>query len=321
MSKGKSCFLTCMMVISLPLTVHASSVDRIGECKISAKVLKKNLYTSNINVENEITAKDSSLLNAIAMVSKPEKSVLDAIEPVDSVQEKATQPLKKTTTQANAKAISPVSIVTPINDAPQNELLANAAGGDEQEELVVFDEERQLEDVSADVEGLEVVDVEERRDVVKVPYTPSREEEIIMSTIDPFEYQRGTWGDTKIIRESERLKVSIDSDLVKQYLINQERKNHSDEDLVELEKPVSTITFQGRAGGLNDNIKSLLSHTDGLNLEVDVSENHKFEYDFEITANSVLKIIDLLVEPFVSPFPIKATFHKGNKVVYVYYAK
>lgn len=150
------------------------------------------------------------------------------------------------------------------------------------------------------------------------------EDEILNSTINPIEYQKvneHSFLDVQALNQ--RMYAEVDSDQVKAYLIseyyNTDDNPHNDRE--KLERPKTKFYFKARKGSLNQNIESLIENMDGVSAVTDISENHTLFNNFIIEGDSLLEILDQLIDSFTSPHPLKTKVHSINKVIHVYYKK
>ena len=155
-------------------------------------------------------------------------------------------------------------------------------------------------------------------------YVLTPEDRIMASDIDPLLYQAEVEFKTLLIsKTTDRLLAKVDAPQAKAYLINRFYNTDDIEtnDREPIERPTSLFTFKGKKGSLKENLEVLLSHSANLRLISDISENHFLDYGFEIQGASVLHILDELVAPFKSPYPVKVNVYSKNKAAHVYYAK
>lgn len=78
------------------------------------------------------------------------------------------------------------------------------------------------------------------------------------------------------------------------------------------------LAFKVEPGSLQDNLEKLASYTRHTNIVYNVSKNHRLPNEFWVYGDGVLSIIDQLVDPFVSPRPVKANWYENNIVEITY---
>ncbi|GIC77212.1 hypothetical protein [Moritella sp. F3] len=135
----------------------------------------------------------------------------------------------------------------------------------------------------------------------------SAEDKIRSLTINPFDYQHTPeFSYLTLNKKTDRVWMSIDDDKVKEYLLDKEWRLDPEFE-TESEKPVKPIAkvhFKVIKGSLKENLEALLSATKSTELVYSASLNHYFYNDFELEEDSVLKVIDRIIEPFKTPHQV-----------------
>lgn len=221
-----------------------------------------------------------------------------------------------------AETSEPATIVTPLNEGIELE----------QPDKEKIEEVLESGAYSVDIPpAIAVGNIEETestsdfsKNIFMQEYTLTPEDKIMGEIVDPLEYQNTPEVPAlRIIKETSRVNVEVDEASVKAYLISVYYNTNTviEDDREPLKRPESLVVFHGKKGTLNENINALIKATDGINVVSDISDNHRFDFDFTIKGGSALSILDQLVESFVAPYPVSSKIYKRNEVAHVFYKR
>lgn len=78
------------------------------------------------------------------------------------------------------------------------------------------------------------------------------------------------------------------------------------------------LAFKVTPVSLEDNLRKLASYTAHTVVVYKVSKNHRLPNEFWVYGDGVLSIIDQLVDPFVTPRPVRANWYENNIIEITY---
>jgi len=132
-------------------------------------------------------------------------------------------------------------------------------------------------------------------------------DKIMSLTINPLDYQyTPEFTHLSVNKNTDRVWMSVDDVKVKEYLLDEESRLDPkfETDSRKPVRPIAKVHFKVIKGSLKANLEALLSATNSTELVYKASLNHYFYNDFELEGDSVLKVVDRIIEPFKTPHQV-----------------
>lgn len=316
--------------IGEPITHTSESERKVGVANVLYEfdgTPSENSYQSILEYPNDITHAES--VKQIYNVHDADEDIVTPVKPKIALDNKVSSSstlIAKSPEKSDANTV-PKDIFTLVKTkvAPDNKASSSSTLIEKSPEKArktkfksSLDENKA---VTVPKENI-VESTQAHKEVLFQTLTP--EDRIMSSDINGLEYQYPVeFKALTLVKTTENVSVSLDEEAAKAHLINQyyNTDTNYENDREVIERPKGLVVFKGVIGTLNENIHLLFEATGGVNAISDVSDNHKFEYEFTIEGETALKVFDKMIDAFKSPNPIKAKAYSINKVVHIEYSR